>query len=177
MTADAGTSEIAARFAAGFGVGVAAGPRGSSDQAIAQVVPGLAGPAPRRLDAFRFVPMPPVGGAPAAGALLLTGAQCGPADGLCWAVQRITVGGLATADTMLIYKGPQPTLAMLPQIMNQIGVPLTGASPSYHAGGKGIVMNDSEVLAVYGTGLTSLNAVLTADVIEFESCYLPDYLV
>lgn len=177
MTTDAGTAEIAAHFQAGLGAGVAAGPAGSSGDIMARVWPGGADRRRLLLESMRFVPMMPVAGAPATGALLLTNNECGPRSGFCWAVQRILVAGLLGADTMIAYKGPQPGLNNLPQLPNQISPPLTVASPAYHAGGKGIIMNDSERLAAYGTGLTTAGAILTAEVIEFESCFLADFLI
>lgn len=87
-------------------------------------------------------------GTPNAGFLALGGDQpdqpiVGPKSGWVWGVKRISVDGLATGDTVKLYKGSRFVCWISYQ-------------PGYVTFGKGqLVLRDQDYLRVTGTGLTT----------------------
>jgi hypothetical protein len=130
-----------------------------------------------RMSAIGFVPMITLSVAVSGGQALLAGNEAGPRTGYGWAVQRMTIAGLAGTDTMTLYKGPVPTPLNLPQPQNLVGNPLTVAAPNFHPGGKGLLLQHGDFLSAFGTGLTAAAVTLSADVIQFEADLLSAFLI
>jgi hypothetical protein len=76
-------------------------------------------------------------------------APCGPRQGWCWKVERISVSGIAgTSDFLTIWQG-DPSAG---DYVTTIG------SGAYHPG-KGLILHPGEYITLAGTGLTSTGAL------------------
>lgn len=92
--------------------------------------------------------------------------QGGPNTGFVWAIQRLSVDGLAAGDTLKVYRfpaGPNTFIGLL-----------TAASPELHVGSKGIVLHGGEDLEITGTGLTTLQPTLT---VNGEALEVPEFMI
>lgn len=126
--------------------------------------------------AIRTVPIQPMVATPAGGVLLIAGAGdvAGPMTGYNWAIQRLTVAGLAAADVVSLYRGTGAAGVQPNNLLNNV----TGASPTWHPGRTGCILNDGDSVLAAGTGLTTTTPVfLTGEVIVFESWLLPEFLL
>lgn len=90
-------------------------------------------------------------GTPAAGALTMP-AGSGPNQGFVWAIQRLTVGGLAANDQLGVYRNTT-------DVWNLLGVMGAGTASTFHVGGKGLILLGGESLIFSGTGLAAAAAV------------------
>jgi hypothetical protein len=81
-----------------------------------------------------------------------------PNKGFAWSVRRLTARGLASADSIGIYKSgvlnPQSGTFAGSQVIT-----LTGSNPSAFITKGGLVLFSSEPLSVYGTGLTATGTI------------------
>lgn len=171
------TADIAAAFEAQAGVGPAGA---SADGGLHVAVGRLVGllEEQRRADQkiyesiFSRVLRPvqaTVGGA----AVQLLGE--GPPTGFAWAVQRITVAGLAAADIVSLYRAVASTSA---QTADNLLTIVTGAAPTWHPGRTGLILQDGERITAAGSGLTASGQVtLTGEVIQLEQWLLPHFLL
>ena len=98
----------------------------------------------------------------------------GPDTGFAWAVQRLSAGGLASGDTLSVYRGP-PTASAATQD-NFMNV-LTFASPAWHPGRTGLILQDGETIIVAGASLTATQVALTGEIIQMEQWVLPHFLL
>lgn len=73
----------------------------------------------------------------------------GPNTGYAWAIQRLTVAGLAGADSMLVYRGYSGAADIQPQ--NVVGPPLTPAAPNMFPGKSGLILMPDQSLVFGGT--------------------------
>lgn len=109
----------------------------------------------------------------AGAAFTLQGA--GPGTGYAWAVQRVTVAGLAAADVASLYRGPGTSSA---QTADNLLTTVTGASPTWHPGRTGLILQEGERVTAAGTGLTATGQItLTGEVIQMEQWLLPHFLL
>lgn len=91
-------------------------------------------------------------------------AEIGPNPGFMWMITRLTVGGLATNDTLSVYKGFGDA-SVIDQPTNFIDI-ITATKPSIYPG-KGIILRGEQRLAIAGTGLSATGAlVLTGEAFE-----------
>lgn len=119
---------------------------------------------------LRFVPLNPV---QAAFASLPVVMAVTPKGGFTWAVQRVTVAGIgASPDVVSVYRGASAA-DVVPQ--NFLNV-LTAAAPTWHPGGKGLLLKPSQTLILAG-GTTGNTYTLSADVIQVSDDQLPYYLL
>jgi hypothetical protein len=98
----------------------------------------------------------------------------GPETGFAWAVQRITVAGLATADVVSLYRGPGVAAA---QTTDNLLTIVTGTAPTWHPGRTGLILQEGERVTIAGTGLTATQVTLTGEVIQMEQWLLPHFLL
>ena len=85
--------------------------------------------------------------------------RMGPKMGFAWTVQRISVFGLATNDSLNIYRG-----SITPH--NFIGT-ITAASPEFHVGSKGLILRADENLVLTGSSLSATgDIVVNGEAIE-----------
>ena len=90
----------------------------------------------------------------------------GPTAGNLWAVQRVSIHGLTTStDTVSAYRGSTDAQNFL--------FNLTGATPWYHAGGKGLLLYGGEQLNLAGSSLSSTGQL----VINGEAIEVPEPMV
>lgn len=119
---------------------------------------------------IRFVPLNPVQ-APFASLPALMAVT--PKHGFTWAVQRVTVAGIgASPDTVSVYRGASLSDVVPQNLLNV----LTAASPTWHPGGKGLLLKPSQTLIIAG-GTTGNTYTLSADVIQVSDDQLPYYLL
>ncbi len=129
------------------------------------------------IECVRYVPIMPVSAAVAGGAVLLSSNEWTPKTGFWWSVQRITAAGLATADILGIYRGPQPT-AQAPPVDVNLVQKLTGTSVLAQFGGNGLIMTQGDTLSLYqATGLTATQVTVNFDVIMGTDDVLADFLL
>jgi hypothetical protein len=116
----------------------------------------------RQLSAARgvdHVRLPVMVGTPSAGALILgsTGdadqQYAGPPEGYCWLVTRISVYGLAAADTVDVFRGD-------PGGRRFVG-PLTGTDPVWDAS-RSLLLDPGDHITISGTGLTATGQVFVS---------------
>jgi hypothetical protein len=120
--------------------------------------------------------LPPTTAAVAAGSILITSKEhsLGPPDGSAWAIQRLTVAGLATADIVAFYRGVANSGTVDgSNFINQV----SGAAPAWHPGRTGLVLQPGESVVASGTGLTATQVTLTGEVIQMEQWLLPHFLL
>ena len=130
----------------------------------------------RAAEAIRVVPLPSQESAPATGTLLLANAGniLGPNTGYAWAVQSLSVAGLATGDTASLYIGPAVAATVQP---NNFVQQFTPSAPSWQPGRTGLVLNPGDTLVLAGSSLTSTLVTLTGRVIIMELWLLPEFLL
>lgn len=117
-----------------------------------------------------FLPLNPVQAAFASLPVVMT---VTPKHGFTWAVQRVTVAGIAASpDVVSVYRGASAA-DVVPQ--NFLNV-LTAAAPTWHPGGKGLLLKPSQTLILAG-GTTGNTYTLAADVIQVTDGQLPYYLL
>jgi hypothetical protein len=113
----------------------------------------------RGLKPMRFpaVLAPIAGGkiaAPAAGV-----GDLGPNPGFAWALQRITVFGLASGDTVQIFRNSSDGQNFIGQV--------SFATPWFHVGSAGFILKDGEQLAFSAAGLTATgNLIINGEFTE-----------
>lgn len=84
------------------------------------------------------------------------GDSIGPDDGFAWRVNRLTLAGLSTGDTVTVYKNTT----------NQAVDVITAAKPAIYPG-KGLIMRNGDRLLITGSGLTATgDLILTGEVAE-----------
>jgi len=98
----------------------------------------------------------------------------GPRSGYAWAVQRITIGGLATNDSVSIYKGPG--IAQTVDPTNLVTV-VTAAAPTWAPGRTGCMIFPGDTLIAAGTGLAASAITLTGEIIQMEQWIVPQFLL
>lgn len=119
---------------------------------------------------IRFIPVNPVQAAFAALPVVMS---VTPKHGFTWAVQRVTVAGIgASPDVVSVYRGASLS-DVVPQ--NFLNV-LTAAAPTWHPGGKGLLLKPSQTLILAG-GTTGNTYTLSADAIQVSDDQLPYYLL
>ena len=98
----------------------------------------------------------------------------GPDTGFAWAIQRLSVSGLAGSDVLSIYRGPPTSkAATADNFMNN----LTVAAPAWHPGRTGLILQDGETIIAAGTSLTATQVALTGEIIQMEQWLLPHFLL
>lgn len=101
----------------------------------------------------------------AAGAVTIPGNRdkpIGPHPGFAWALQRACAQGLASTDTIKIYKNAVNDIRFLGQ--------MTGSAPVYSPGSVGVILRGGDRLIFTGSSLS-----LTGDVsINGEAVELPE---
>lgn len=174
------TADIAAAFAAQAG----AGPAGAeADAGLHLAIGRLVGllEEQRRADERMYSAifsrvMRPIQVTVAGAAISILGHQ--PDTGFAWAVQRVTVAGLtggATPDVVSLYRGPGAAAA---QTNDNLLTVVTGASPTWHPGRTGLILQEGERVTVAGSGLTATGQItLTGEVIQMEQWLLPHFLL
>jgi hypothetical protein len=130
----------------------------------------------RLSEAIRAVPIPAQEGTVSGGAvtILNAGNILGPGTGYAWAISRVTASGLATGDTVSVYRGPAVAATVNPN--NLLNV-LTAAAPSWQPGRTGCIINAGDTLVLNGTGLSATTVMLTGEAIIMESWLLPHFLL
>lgn len=99
---------------------------------------------------------------PAGGSVTIgTVEPIGPNAGFLWAVQRLSVFGLTTNDTIQIYRGEAQPANFIAN--------LTAAVPFIFFGDKGLVIKDSENLVISGTTASTGQIVVTGEYVECAS--------
>lgn len=119
---------------------------------------------------LRFIPLNPL---QAAFASLPAVMPVTPKHGFTWAVQRVTVAGIGTSpDVVSVYRGASAADAVPQNLLNV----LTAAAPTWHPGGKGLLLKPSQTLILAG-GTTGNTYIMSADVIQVSDDQLPYYLL
>jgi hypothetical protein len=98
----------------------------------------------------------------------------GPRDGYAWAIQRLTVGGLASGDLVSLYKGPGISQIIDPTMLVQV---LTNTTPTWVPGRTGLMLFPGDTILVNGTGLQATAVTLSGEVIQLEQWVVPDFLL
>lgn len=111
----------------------------------------------RGLKVIRF-PQPlravPSGGVISIGGDAADANQLGPREGFVWMVQRISVFGDQTTDTVQLFRGSE--------FITRIPLTTGSFSPGSHA----LLLHPGELLKVTGTGLTSASITVAGEAIE-----------
>jgi hypothetical protein len=89
-------------------------------------------------------------------------------------VQRITIGGLGTNDTVSIYKGPGISQTVDPTSLVTV---VTAAAPTWAPGRTGCMIFPGDALTAAGTGLSAASITLTGEVIQMEQWIVPQFLL
>lgn len=97
----------------------------------------------------------------------------GPNTGYAWAVQRLTVAGLATTDSATVYRG-YSTADAVPQ--NIVAPPLVPSAPTYNPGKTGLILMGDQSLVFGGTLTAGTLYVVSADVIQVTLDRLPRFM-
>jgi hypothetical protein len=108
--------------------------------------------------------MPPMIATPANSAVVFPpvgGEEVGPNPGFVWAIQRLSVSGLASGDVVGIYRNNGTSFNFVAQ--------LTQANPFVYFGDKGFILRDSDNLYLANIGTLSATAALTVTG-EFIEC-------
>lgn len=103
-------------------------------------------------------------------------AQWGPKDGYHWAIQSLTVSGLASADIMQVFRGASTLDASGPQNAKQSWLGTNGAIQPWQPGRTGCILAPRQTLIFTGT-LSGGPYTVNADVIQLESWLLPYFLL
>lgn len=98
----------------------------------------------------------------------------GPNTGYAWAIQRLTVAGLAGTDSMLIYRGYSGAADIQPQ--NIAGPPLTAAAPTINPGKSGLVLMPEQSLVFAGTLTGASVYTVSGNAVQMTLDRLPRYL-
>jgi len=102
--------------------------------------------------------------------------EWGPNDGYVWAVQRLTVGQLAPADTMQLYRGASTAATGGNQNLLQGFTGSAGAVQAWTPGRTGCVIDENQSIVVTGS-LFGGPYTLNADVIQVETWLAPYFLL
>lgn len=98
----------------------------------------------------------------------------GPRTGYAWAVQRLSVGGLASGDLVTVYKGPPTALTADPTMQAQV---LTNTVPTWHPGRTGFLLFPGDTIVVVGASLQATAVAISGEVIQMEQWIVPDFLL
>jgi hypothetical protein len=101
---------------------------------------------------LRHMELPVMHGTPSGGTLTLLGGQgngpyVGPRQGYYWRIERVSIYGLATGDSMNLFKSDPSS--------GRFVTTITAAAPAYHPGGRALLLKPGDYLAATGTGLTA----------------------
>lgn len=112
----------------------------------------------------------------AGGAVLFASKEhdLGPPDGYVWAVQRITVAGLAGSDICSIYKGPPLAQSIDPTRLANL---VTATAPTWNPGRTGMVLYPGDSILVSGSALTATSVAVSGEVIQMEKWIVPQFLL
>lgn len=113
------------------------------------------------------------------GATTVCEADKGPKDGYTWAVQHVTISGLAAlTDFINLYRGTSPLDVQGQNAEHTFQVSVVGGLADWHPGGKGFLLRGSgkERLITNGT-FTGTLGIVSYDVIQIEDAQLRYYLI
>jgi hypothetical protein len=115
---------------------------------------------------------PAAAAAVSSGALDLVGANAQgdplwPDQGMCWRVNRLTVSGLGTGDSLSLWRIPEGGVAASPgpQPGARLVDLLTTARPAIYPG-KGLILQPGQALELTGASLTATQVTVNLDVTE-----------
>jgi hypothetical protein len=130
----------------------------------------------RYQQAIMSIPVKPHSVAVAGGVVTITSHEndLGPGTGYAWAIQRLTVGGLGTSDTVSLYKGPATAVAADPTNLMMV---VTAAAPTWSPGRTGAMLFFGDTIIAAGTGLSASTVTLTGEVIQMEQWIVPQFLL
>lgn len=98
----------------------------------------------------------------------------GPASGYVWAVQRLTVAGLASGDTISFYKAPGSSAGIqATTFINSV----TSTAPMWSPGRTGLILFNGDTVIAAGTSLTATTVTLTGEIIQLENWIVPQFLL
>lgn len=103
-------------------------------------------------------------------------AQWGPALGYVWAIQRLTVSGLASSDSLIVYRGQSIADTTGAQNLLQGWIGSLGYAQAWTPGRTGCILGPRQNLIFTGT-LSGGPYYANADVIQIESWILPYFLL
>jgi hypothetical protein len=123
-----------------------------------------------------YIPIKPHSNTVTAGAVTILSheSDLGPRTGYAWAVQRLTVGGLSSGDSVSVYKGPPVSVTADPTMLVQL---LTNTTPTWVPGRTGLVLFPGDTIVVTGTGLQATTVTLQGDVIQLEQWIVPEFML
>lgn len=117
-----------------------------------------------RAAGLKYMRLPVLAATPSGGVVQLGGiGGYGPASGFIWAIQRLSVSGLATADVLNVFRN-----TVDPQ--NFIGQLGAGAAATFTAGSKGFILLPDETLVISGSSLTAtVPIIVNGEAVEVPS--------
>lgn len=98
----------------------------------------------------------------------------GPPDGYVWAVQRVTVAGLAGSDICSVYKGPPLAQSIDPTRLANL---VTAGAPTWNPGRTGMILYPGDSILISGSALTATNVAVSGEVIQLEKWIVPQFLL
>jgi hypothetical protein len=98
----------------------------------------------------------------------------GPNTGYAWAIQRLTVAGLAGADSMLVYRGYSGAADVQPQ--NIVAPPLVPTAPTYNPGKTGLILMPDQALVFAGTLTGATTYFVSGNAVQMTLDRLPRFM-